>query len=498
MVGVAPRARNVQRSIPALEKSVVGGNEYYLAHGTDLVGSINSLAAGHSVGDILLTQLISPSEFPGTRLNQYSALFQRYRIKKIHFRYEPMANATQSGQVIGYADFDVDNELLEDNPDNLRIAAAHQGQVPNQIWQEASYDMGQAGTFTDLYTESGGANADDRLSIQGVFYLIAASTIAGDLPLGNIYIDYEVLFSIPYLDPARTGLMDASGVFASTEDVDPGSIPELTASGNFSLSNSSMLEEASWGPQGGLHPGRTSLGAGAILTPPLFSGQRVVMDFTFMCAQNRTLSDDLSVTFEPDIEVVDGGSFTAVKDFSAWFFTTTSGLKVGDTATFHINVEVTETCLGGILVTPMFSGAIGIASSCPVQTYLSVVYTPPTSITAASKMRSNIRKSRRESALIQRLSSRLRTRDFLHQRQQNSKLAQSVFQPNFHSHSIGIKPDASKLKRYRVDEESEADERPPGWVPSPADPEFVLLEDGRYHVKTGNYTIPGELKASRR
>lgn len=201
MVGLGTRAVDIQRKMPRLQTTISeNGNVVDMLTGTDLLSTINVPVDGAEAGDILFTQEISPSLFANSRLLQFSRLYQRYRFRKIQFLYEPIANATQSGQLLGFADFDVDNLLSVNSPANLFVGAAHQGQAITQIWDPAFFDMGQMFTFTDLYTEQGAdEQSDRRLSIQGVFYLLAASTLSASLPLGNIYVDYEIEFSIPFL-----------------------------------------------------------------------------------------------------------------------------------------------------------------------------------------------------------------------------------------------------------------------------------------------------------
>jgi len=167
-----------------------------------------SLPDAAAAGDILFKQEISPSKFSSTRLAQFADLYQRYRFRRIEFVYEPVANATQSGQLLGYADFDIDNQLVRNDPTNLQIGAAHQGQAITQIWQPMVFDMGQVFTFTDLYTEQGqGDGSDPRLSIQGIFYLLAASAIPANQALGNIYVRYEIEFSIPFLSAKQARVL---------------------------------------------------------------------------------------------------------------------------------------------------------------------------------------------------------------------------------------------------------------------------------------------------
>jgi len=213
MVGLGYKASNPQvNSPPTLSRIMKGGVEYQVCVGSDLITTVQTADGGQNPGDLLVTQVISPSALPNSRLAQFAPLFQRYRFEDIRFRYVPIANSTQSGQLMGYADFDPDNDLEANNPLNVKLAAAHQGEDICQIWDEKWWDMRQAGTFTDLYTQVGDTvSSDTRFEDQGTFYLMAASVLGGQLPLGNLYVHYKVLFSIPFLAPEQS----VTGAFAA-------------------------------------------------------------------------------------------------------------------------------------------------------------------------------------------------------------------------------------------------------------------------------------------
>lgn len=206
-VGVAPRSINIQSVMPRMRSSHTGAKD--ILEGTELIGSVNVPAYGAGVGDILFRHLINPSVFARTRIAQFAPLYQRYRFKKLLFVYEPIANATQSGQIIGFADYDPDNILDSDDVENVQTAAAHYGEKISQVWEARAFRFGVDDVndgFTTLYTST--TDAEARLIYQGVFYLIAASDLfkgsPTTTPLGNIYIQYEVEFSIPQLDPKST------------------------------------------------------------------------------------------------------------------------------------------------------------------------------------------------------------------------------------------------------------------------------------------------------
>jgi len=200
MVGVAPRSRNIQVTMPRIVTEM--GGRYGatdVLKGTELLADISTGATGALKGDILTRILLNPSNFPKTRLAQFAPLYQRYRFRRLSFFYEPIANATQSGQLIGFGDYDVDNIINTDSTDNINVAAAHLGQRICQIWEDQVFPFGVVDDFTSLFTSL--TEAEARLIYQGVFYLMAASTLPPNSSLGNLYIAYEVELNIPQLSP---------------------------------------------------------------------------------------------------------------------------------------------------------------------------------------------------------------------------------------------------------------------------------------------------------
>jgi len=178
--------------------------------GTEFLTSVNITNAVNA-GDILYQFFINPSRFGTTRLAQFAPLFQRYRFLKFELIYEPIANATQSGQFIGYTSYDVDNPLTTDGTENIAIAAANYTQRINQVWQPQIYPFGVLDNYTTLFTSL--TAGEERLISQGVFNLIAASSFPAMFgAAGNIYIRYECEFNIPQLNPIDTSL---EAVFAA-------------------------------------------------------------------------------------------------------------------------------------------------------------------------------------------------------------------------------------------------------------------------------------------
>jgi len=167
--------------------------------GTDYLGSISVGEFGALKGDLLATVEINPWEFDFTRLQQFAALYQRYRFTKAHVYYQGDAGSTDRGSVIGFMDYDVDNMLEVDEPVNVNKAIAQYAAEANKLWQTQRYELGQLDSYTDLYIHPV-EGTEKRLVYQGVWYLVAATDIAPNTPLGTIFLDYEIEYSIPSLE----------------------------------------------------------------------------------------------------------------------------------------------------------------------------------------------------------------------------------------------------------------------------------------------------------
>jgi len=219
-VGLAEYTDDIQVVMPRITSSFgKRGERVDVCVGTEFMSAISNEVAGAAPGDILATLLINPSVFSQTRLVEFAKLYQRYRFRKLNFWYKPIANTTQSGQLIGFGDYDPDNILTLNSPDNISTAAAHIGQATGKLWETIRFPFGVLDDYTTLFVDTN--SEEKRLSFQGVYYLLAASDIASSITaLGNLYIDYEVEFSIPLLQPSQQQL--------SVAVIDNGTSPTLT------------------------------------------------------------------------------------------------------------------------------------------------------------------------------------------------------------------------------------------------------------------------------
>lgn len=197
MVGVAPLAQKVQVEMPTVMVVDTEEGPVHVLVGTERITNVDS-TADNVAGDILVEQLISPSAFVDTRIFQFAPLYEKYKFLALQFIYEPIAPATQSGQVLGFVEVDALSPLPGSEPANVQRGAAHEAQAVNQVWQQQIYETGIRAAPNWYYTNNV-TPPDERWVYQGIFYLLSASDQVPTTALGQIYVRYAVAFKTPQL-----------------------------------------------------------------------------------------------------------------------------------------------------------------------------------------------------------------------------------------------------------------------------------------------------------
>jgi len=220
MVGLAEFKHNVQQELPRLVRKN-GARDIW--RGTEYLTSVDVPEAGALKGDILSTVRINPSVLKQTRISEISKLYQRYTFLKATIHFLADANATDSGSVIGFFSYDVDHPILDDEPLNVKVAAAQYRQRPTKVWQSRSFPFGRVDSFTNLFVHPSEGD-EDRLVYQGDWYLFAATDLAASIDaLGTIYLEYEVEFDVSSLTNVDEDalLYSALGATAVTDGLSP-------------------------------------------------------------------------------------------------------------------------------------------------------------------------------------------------------------------------------------------------------------------------------------
>jgi hypothetical protein len=128
-------------------------------------------------------------------------MYERYKIIRASFVYEPTVAATTSGSLCG-ACFD-DPTVDVSNYTGLeavRAVASQMGGETFQVWGSGCFSVPPSKQA--LYTDPNGA--DIRLSAAGSVAIVASTDIAGGVSPGQIYLLAEVEYSVPSVADASS------------------------------------------------------------------------------------------------------------------------------------------------------------------------------------------------------------------------------------------------------------------------------------------------------
>jgi hypothetical protein len=156
--------------------------------GADFLGFVD--VNSHVSGDVRFSMHINPFMLPKSRLAAAAHIYEKWRIRRMTFRYVPSVPTSQAGQLIQYVDYDVTNTLVTSAPDNVSVASAHTKNTPFAVWDNSVVTYGRECPW--LFTSNNGV--DDRLDSAGLFTVVCVSNFTGSIALGALYVDYEVEF----------------------------------------------------------------------------------------------------------------------------------------------------------------------------------------------------------------------------------------------------------------------------------------------------------------
>lgn len=175
--------------------------------GTDLLMSISSPTETLKAGDILYSLPINPNTLPISRVSRMAKLYTKFKFIKFEVTYSPAADMTKAGQLIGYFDYNVKSYTnMVDGIQNLQKAAAYSTEKPTKIHEQKSWVLhndSEVPLYTDIKVSTNASDitmTDPKWNCQGRFYILAASDIEQETPLGVLYCRYKVEFSMPQVD----------------------------------------------------------------------------------------------------------------------------------------------------------------------------------------------------------------------------------------------------------------------------------------------------------
>lgn len=209
--------------------------------GTDYLSDV-TVAAASTQGTILYDTLIHPRAFPTTRIAAFAGLFDKYVYKRFTVRFNPSSPTTDGGIVVGFCDYDPDEDMVSAFQENVRKAASHFGMSFTQVFKPDSWSLKELKKDALFFCEP--ADSEDRLVFQGRYLLIqAADQDNDDFPAGIkgiLTLDYEIDFYIPQL--ADTPVLTTNAVCewngdltTETADIPFGTAPTVSSRSNINI-----------------------------------------------------------------------------------------------------------------------------------------------------------------------------------------------------------------------------------------------------------------------
>lgn len=179
--------------------------------GSDFIQHVRVVPAPQTASERIIGEFpISPSMFPGTRMTQFSQLYEFYKFCSLRLRYVPAVPVTLACQLVVYVDLDPsDNPAAITNPDTLvRQAVAQTGAMQWNFHTPKNIPMAMRTDQQYYYT--GEDKQNPRFSQQGRAYIIQVTdpvdfnggAIPAPLTAGSIFFDWKCKFNIPQLNPA--------------------------------------------------------------------------------------------------------------------------------------------------------------------------------------------------------------------------------------------------------------------------------------------------------
>jgi hypothetical protein len=137
-----------------------------------------------------------------------AVLYERYSVRAYRVYYETAKSASTDGKVMIGIDFDA----LDNSPPNKQQLLSYKSSVSAGVWQEAMLQCSMKELIRkDLYVRCGSISSGDLKTYDfGALYV--ASQGASAATLGELYVEYDIEFSVPQTDISAQALCNSASV----------------------------------------------------------------------------------------------------------------------------------------------------------------------------------------------------------------------------------------------------------------------------------------------
>jgi len=174
---------------------------------------ITSFKLAHDTDSrVLVDELVSPSAMRQTRLFYLANLWEMYRFTKFSVRYVPALPDSVGGQIAAYIDTDPTDVVTEEGEDLIRATNSQTGVKQWNVSQGCTLNLAKRKDDQMFYTgliPSSDSGPSDRQTYQGRLYVVQMTKpmnylgqpLTEDISAGSLYVDWEIVFRTPQLEP---------------------------------------------------------------------------------------------------------------------------------------------------------------------------------------------------------------------------------------------------------------------------------------------------------
>ncbi len=158
----------------------------------------------------------------GGRLALMAEQFQFSKGLRFRVLYEPVVPTTTAGAIAVYFNNDIGTPVAETGDDEMAHAATHESFIQTPVWKDAILTIDPKDALLRYADQDTG---DARFQVQGMIIVETADIMAipASSTYGNLYLEYEVEFSVESLDYSvhmrEETLMVATSAAAGTPTV---------------------------------------------------------------------------------------------------------------------------------------------------------------------------------------------------------------------------------------------------------------------------------------
>jgi len=202
------RGKRKRRGGGGMRGKFAGGERVTLS-GREYLAAVN-VTSTQQIGDTLFSGIVSPGAINGSRLQIFSGLYERWKLKRWVVTYIPEVGTSTPGNLVLYYEPDP-TDFVPDGQAAISKAMSSKG-IDFPVYSMSRPKIGAKveKEFTNLYTTD---SVEVRMSQAGLMVLFCnfVSTFSGTTTVGQLVLDYEIEFFKPLLE-LNTGAFSTSQV----------------------------------------------------------------------------------------------------------------------------------------------------------------------------------------------------------------------------------------------------------------------------------------------